>query len=259
MAKRNTRRHGNPDFRHRGPGPMPSVAEIEAELTALLTPALFAPRQLERRAPRHPARRIRLRERILTLPGMVALGGSLVWRRWGSLAEGQRGVVQDGLLWGSPLQVREQASAKRLDTGPASARAAVFAAVRARLQAQPPPQLPGLARWTEVRARFPRLAMVEGSTLEALGKKTQPLPAQPGLGRAGRVRGRGEAFTPRPLGQLSTEDAPANEKRFAPEILSAVPLGGLLGFAWGFLSFVGFADVTEQPKYFVARLRQHTA
>jgi hypothetical protein len=49
------------------------VAEIEAELTALLTPALFAPRQLERRDPRNPARLIRLRARILTLPVMVAL------------------------------------------------------------------------------------------------------------------------------------------------------------------------------------------
>ena len=55
MAKPTKRRHRNPDFRHRVPGPLPAVAEIEAELTALLTPALFAPRQLERRDPRNPA------------------------------------------------------------------------------------------------------------------------------------------------------------------------------------------------------------
>jgi hypothetical protein len=66
MGKPNKRRHCNPDFRHRVPGPMPSIAESEAELTALLTPALFAPRQLQRRDPRTPDRRIRLRERILT-------------------------------------------------------------------------------------------------------------------------------------------------------------------------------------------------
>jgi hypothetical protein len=81
MAQSNQRRHRNPDFRHRVPGPLPAVAEIEAELTALLTPALFAPRQLERRDPRNPARLIRLRARILTLPVMVALVVSLVWRR----------------------------------------------------------------------------------------------------------------------------------------------------------------------------------
>src|SRR6185295_19463881 len=147
MAKRNKRRHGNPDFRHRVPGPLPAVAEIEAELTALLTPGLFAPRQLERRDPRNRARLIRLRARILTLPVMVALVVSLVWRRLGSIAEVQRVVVQDGLLWVSPLQVSEQAIAKRLDTLPASALGAVFTEVSARLQTQPSPQLPHLQRW----------------------------------------------------------------------------------------------------------------
>ncbi len=146
MVKRNKRGRGNPDFRHRVPGPMPSVAEIEAELTALLTPALFAPRHLERRDPRNPERLIRLRARILTLPVMVALIVSLVWRRLGAIAEVQRVVVQDGLLWVSPLQVSEQAIAKRLDTLPARALAAVFTEVSARLQGQSPPQLPGLEK-----------------------------------------------------------------------------------------------------------------
>jgi hypothetical protein len=107
MAKPHKRRHGNPDFRHRVPGPLPAVAEIEAELTALLTPALFAPRQLERRDPRNPARQIRLRARILTLPVMVALVVSLGWRRLGAMAEVQRVLVQDGLLWVSPLPVNK--------------------------------------------------------------------------------------------------------------------------------------------------------
>src|SRR4249919_132583 len=93
MGKPNKRRQCNPDFRHRVPGPLPAVAEIEAELTALLTPALFAPRQLERRDPRNPARQIRLRARLLTLPVRVALVVSLVWRRLGSIAEVQHVIV----------------------------------------------------------------------------------------------------------------------------------------------------------------------
>jgi hypothetical protein len=231
MAKANKRRQGNLDFRHRVPGPLPAVAEIEAELTAVLTPALFAPRQLERRDPRKPTRQIRLRARILTLPVMAALVVSLVWRRLGSIAEVHRVLVQDGLLWVSPLQVSEQAIAKRLDTLPASALAAVCTEVSAPPQAQPPPQIPALERWTEVRARFARIARVDGSTLEALRKKTQTLQAQPGLVLAGRMMAMVEAFTHRPLWQLYTEDAAANDKRFAPEILAAVPRGGLLAFA----------------------------
>src|SRR5215470_4224809 len=259
MAKSSKRRRGNPDFRHRVPGPLPAVAEIEAELTALLTPALFAPRQLERRDPRNPERVIRLRARILTLPVMVALVVSLVWRRLGAIAEVQRVIVQDGLLWVSPLQVSEQAIAKRLDTLPASALAEVFSEVSTRLQAQPPPQLPGLERWAEVRARFSRIAMVDGSTLEALRKKTQTLQAHPGLVLAGRVMAMVEAFTHRPLWQLYTEDAAANDKRFAAEILTAVPEHGLLIFDLGFFSFMWFDDFTDQHKFFVTRLRQKTA
>jgi Transposase DDE domain len=259
MAKHSKRRRGNPDFRHRVPGPVPVVAEIEAELTALLTPALFAPRHLERRDPRNPERLIRLRARILTLPVMVALVVSLVWRRLGSIAEVQRVIVQDGLLWVSPLQVSEQAIAKRLDTLPASALAAVFTEVSARLQAQPAPQLPGLESWAEVRARFSRVAMVDGSTLEALRKKTQVLQAQPGLVLAGRVMAMVEAFTHRPLWHLYTEDAAANDKRFAAEILAAVPAHGLLSFDLGFFSFLWFDEFTDQQKFFVSRFRQKTA
>jgi Transposase DDE domain len=259
MAKSTRRRRGNPDFRHRVPGPLPSVAEVEAELYALLTPGLLAPRQLERRDPRNPARRIRLRARILTLPVLGALVVSLVWRRVGAIAEVQRVLAQEGLLWVSPLQVSEQAIAKRLDTLPASALAEVFTEVSTRLQAQPSPQLPGLESWAGVRAHFPRIAMVDGSTLEALRKKTQPLQAQPGLVLAGRMMVMGEAFPHRPLWQLYTEDAAANDKRFAPEILAALPLGGLLSFDLGFFSFLWFDDFPEQQKYFVTRLRQKTA
>jgi hypothetical protein len=111
-------------------------------------------------------------------------------------------LVQDGLLWVAPLQVSEQAIAKRLDTLPASALAAVFTEVRARLQAQPPPQIPGLESWTEVRAPCPRIAMADGATLEALRKKTQTLPAQPGVVLAGRMMVMVEAFTHRPLWPL---------------------------------------------------------
>jgi hypothetical protein len=259
MAKRNQRPQHNPDFRHRVPGPVPAVAEIEAELFALLSPALLAPRLLARSDPRNPQRRIRLRARILTLPVMVALVVSLVWRRLGSIAEVHRVLAQDGLLWVVPLQVSEQAIAKRLDSLPAQALAEVFTEVSARLQTQPPPPLPHLESWTEVRARFARMAMVDGSTLEAIRKKTQTLQAHPGLVLAGRMMVMVEAFTHRPLWQLYTEDAAANDKRFAPEILAAVPEGGLLIFDLGFFSFLWFDDFTDQHKYFVTRLRQNTA
>jgi hypothetical protein len=259
MAKKRRGHHLNPDLRHRVPGPLPLVADVEAELRALLTPALLAPRLLERHDPRNPERVIRMRARLLTLPVMVALIVSLVWRRLGAIAEVARVLAQDGLLWVAPLRVSEQAIAKRLDTLPARALAEVFTEVSARLQAQPSPAWPGGERWTAVRTHFSRIAVVDGSTLEAVRKKTQSLQAQPGVVLAGRTMLMVDAFTQRPLWQRYTEDAAANDKRFTGEILAALPVGGLLVFDLGFFSFVWFDDFTAQQKSFVTRLRQKTA
>jgi hypothetical protein len=68
-----------------------------------------------------------------------------------------------------------------------------------------------------------------------------------------------EAFSHRPLWQLYTEDAAANDKRFATEIMAAVPVGGLLVFDLGFFSFLWFDDFTNQQKFFVTRMREKIA
>ena len=59
-------------------------------LLDVLSPSLLAPRQLERRDPRQPDRLIRMRQRLLTLPVMVAILVSLVWRRVPSIAESRK-------------------------------------------------------------------------------------------------------------------------------------------------------------------------
>jgi len=259
MAQRKLRHQPNPDFRHRVPVPVPAVAEVEQQLWALLSPSLLAPRLMERRDPHNPQRAIRLRARLLTLPVMVAVIVSLVWRRLGAIAEVCRVLAREGLLWVQPLQVSEQALAKRLDTLPAAVMGELFAEVCARLQAQPLPTWPGLAEWAPVRAHFPLIALLDGSTLEALRKKTQTLRAIDGTVLAGRMMVMVEAFSQRPYWQLYTEEAAANDKRFAAQILAAVPAGGLVVFDLGFFSFLWFDAFTAQQKCFVTRLRQKTA
>lgn len=259
MAQRKLRHHPNPDFRHRVPVPVPPVEEVEQQLWALLSPSLLAPRLVERRDPHNPQRVIRLRARLLTLPVMVAIMVSLVWRRLGAIAEVCRVLAREGLLWVQPLQVSEQALAKRLDILPAAVMGELFAEVCARLQAQPLPTWPGLAEWAPVRARFPLIALLDGSTLEALRKKTQALRGIAGPVLAGRMMVMVEAFSQRPCWQLYTEEAAANDKRFVTEILAAVPASGLVVFDLGFFSFLWFDDFTEQQKFFVTRMRQKTA
>jgi hypothetical protein len=236
---------------------MPAVADVEQRLFDLLSPSLLAPRQLERRDPRQPQRLIRMRQRLLTLPVLVAIIVSLVWRRLPAVAEVQRVLAREGLLWEPPLPVSPQAITKRLDVMPAAVIGQLCAEVWPRLQAQAPPLPP--PHWAPVLAHFPRLAIVDGSTLEALRKKAKAVREQPGLVLAGKVMVMVEAFSHRPLWQDYTEDALVNDKRFAGAILAALPPGGLLVFDLGFFSFLWFDAFTEGAKYFVTRLRHKTA
>ena len=258
MAHKHTRSRSHAEFRHRSQVPMPAVEEVEQRLLDVLSPALLAPRQLERRDPRQPQRLIRMRQRLLTLPVIVAIMVSLVWRRVPSIAEVQKVLAREGLLGMAPLQVSPQAITKRLDVLPAAVIGQLLAEVCARLQAQVPPAVPHPC-WAPARERFSLLALVDGSTLEALRKKTQVLREREGLVLGGKMMVMVEAFSHRPVWQLYTEDAAANDKRFASEIMAALPVGGLLVFDLGFFSFLWFDDFTDQQKFFVTRMREKTA
>jgi hypothetical protein len=258
MAHKQTRHRSHLEFRHRSQIPLPAVEDVEQRLLDVLSPSLLAPRQLERRDPQQPERLIRMRQRLLTLPVIVAITVSLVWRRVPSIAEVQKLLAHEGLLGIAPLQVSPQAIIKRLDVLPATVLGQLLVEVCARLQAQAPPALPH-PRWAPVREHFPLIAIVDGSTLEALRKKTQVLREHAGLVLGGKMMVMVEAFSHRPLWQLYTDDAAANDKRFVAEILAALPVGGLLVFDLGFFSFLWFDDFTASDRFFVTRMREKTA
>ena len=258
MAHKHTRSRPHADFRHRSQIPMPAVEEVEQQLVALLSPSLLAPRQMERCDPRQPQRVIRMRQRLLTLPVIVAIVVSLVWRRMPAVTEVQRVLAREGLLWVTPMRVSPQALIKRLDVLPAAVMGQLFAEVCARLQTQRPPALPHPC-WAPVRDAFSLIALVDGSTLEALRKKTQVLRERQGLVLGGKMMVMVEAFSHRPLWQLYTADAAANDKRFATEIMAALPVGGLLVFDLGFFSFLWFDDFTASHRFFVTRMREKIA
>src|SRR5262252_6689609 len=136
MAHKPTRSRPHAEFRHRSQIPMPAVEEVEQRLMDVLSPSLLAPRQLERRDPRQPHRLIRMRQRLLTLPVIVAIMVSLVWRRVPSIAEVQKVLAREGLLGMAPLQVTSQAITKRLDVLPAVVIGQLFTEVCMRVQAQ---------------------------------------------------------------------------------------------------------------------------
>jgi hypothetical protein len=130
-------------------------------LTALIHPAT-----LTQVAAYHAAG---LRERILTLPVMMAFVLSLIWRQMGCVSDTVRALEREGLLWTAPLRVRQQSVSERLQSLPAELFAAVFAAVLppilARWQVRQRPLAPALA-WAQ--AHFTGVWALDGSTLDTL-------------------------------------------------------------------------------------------
>ena len=247
----------NPDFRRRSQVPGPAIEEIEQSLYKLLSPSLLAPRQMERHNPDKPAKPIRMRVRLLSLPVMMAIIVSLVFRRLPSLAEAQRILVRDGLLWVSPLKVSQQAINRRLDTMPAAIVGQLFGEVCERLKAQPPRELP--QSWKHLEGRFTAIYVADGSTLEELRKKTALLRGEEGTVLGGKVMVMVELFGLRPVWAGYSEHSAANDKRFSEEMLAELPQGGLLVYDLGFFSFGWFDQFTDQGKYFVTRMRGKTA
>jgi hypothetical protein len=194
MAQKQTQHRPHLEFRHRSQIPLPAVDDVEQRVLEVLSPSLLAPRQWERHDPRPPQRLIRMRQRLLTLPVMVALIVSLVWRRVPSIAEVQKVLTREGLLGMVPLQVSPQALTKRLDVLPATVMGQLFAEVCTRLQAQPPP-LPH-PRWAPVREHFPLLAMGGRLDVRSAAQNDAEPAAAGGAGVGRQSDGYGGSFQP---------------------------------------------------------------
>ena len=87
--------------RTKRPNSMPLAPQVSEELTQIVHPQTLA-----QVAHFH---RLGLRERVLTLPVMVALVLTMIWRQIGSVTTLVRMLRDEGFLWSSPLQVSEQA------------------------------------------------------------------------------------------------------------------------------------------------------
>src|SRR5436305_7116226 len=98
--------------RSKRPPVSPPAPEVEARLTDLIHPLT-----LGQVAHYHD---LGLRERVLSLPVMVALVLSMIWRQVGSVCTLVRLLHDEGFLWTAPTQVSQQALSQRLRVFPAA-------------------------------------------------------------------------------------------------------------------------------------------
>lgn len=228
--------------------------EVEARLTALASPAVYGLANYYRQ--------LGLRERILTLPVMVAMVLTMIWRQVPSANELVKMLARESLLWTPPLQVSQQAFDQRLRGLPAELFGRVWEAIRPELLARAAerkrPQVPVVAR---ALSHFARIWVIDASTLEEVFGKSGLLRDVVGSGKVlgGKLLGLLDLPSKLPIQILLDENADANEKSFIEQAKTWLSPGTLLLFDRGFYSFPFFDWLTDNQLGFISRARELSA
>lgn len=238
--------------RSKRPPVAPPDPVVAARLADVIHPATLA--QLDR------FRALGLRERVLSLPVMVALVVSMIWRQIGSVATLLRLLNTEGFLWSAPVVVSEQALSQRLRVFPAELFQRVLLAVlpqmAARWRERQRPLPPELA-WAQ--QHYPAVLTVDGSTLDALLRKVGLLRDRPDQPLAGRMAAVLDLCARLPRTIWSEPNPQAHDQRWWPNLLAILPTGALVVFDLGWTTFRMFAALTLAHVTVVARAQSTLA
>ncbi len=244
--------NGNPDHARRHHRPAPSDREIEQKLDELVQPAIFA--ELDH------YRQLGLRNRILTLPVMVAAVLALIWREVPGVCTLQRMLARERVLWNEPVQVSQPALSERFLTFPAELFERVLQRVLEQLPARRAARthpLPPL--FQALRPRFAACYALDGTTLEALFRKLDSLCERPEAPLAGHLAAIVDLVSHLPVRFWWADDPATNDKAFLPEILAWLPGNSLVVMDLGYFAFPFFDTLTGTGRWFVTRLREKTS
>src|SRR3972149_1572344 len=107
----NQKKPRNPDHVRRVNVPGPQDETLQAQFEELLSPVIYAQSAYYRS--------LKLRDRLLNLPLMIAAILALLWRQIPSVCELTKTLNREGGLWLPPVKVSQPALSKRLLTFPA--------------------------------------------------------------------------------------------------------------------------------------------
>ena len=249
---RRKRATDNSDHARRTHVTAPSDSEIEARLTQLVQPAVYAEMDYYRK--------LGLRNRVLNLPVMVSLVLTLIWRRVAGVTELVRLLGRERVLWTAPTSVSQPALAERFLVFPADLFQRVFVRVVAALperQSGRTRPLPPLFR--RLGRAFSAYYALDGTTLEALFRKLGALRDAPDAPLAGKLVSAVDLLSHLPAHVWWADDPAANDKSLLPEVKAWLKAGSLVVFDLGYFAFTLFDDLTDQGVGFVTRLRSQTS
>lgn len=247
-------RHTRAIQRDRSKRPLtaPPDAQVTARLTELIHPATFSTVAYYYQ--------LGLRERILTLPIMVAFVLTLIWRQVGAVTQLVRVLQAEGLLWAPPTPASQQAVSERLRTLPADLFLRVLMTLlpqlQQRWQTRQRPLPPELA-WAQ--AHYTEVLVQDGSTLDALVRQVGLLREAETHPLAGRMTALLDLCSRLPRQIWYEDDAHAHDQRCWPELLKVLRAGGLLLFDLGYTNFTVFAQLTKDQVTFLTRAKRNLA
>jgi Transposase DDE domain len=253
--KASTVRHTRAIQRDRSQRPIvaPPAEQVTARLTELILPATQA-----QQATAHQT--FGLRARTLTPVVMMAFVISLIWRQVGNVSEGVQLLNSEGLLWVAAVAVTQQAVSLRLGSLPAElflqVLVAVLPMIQARWQVRQRPLPPELA-WA--KARYTQVVAADGSTLDALLRKTGLLLGALVNPLAGRMTALIDLCSRLPGRVWYEPDPNAHDQRWWPQIVAALKPGALLIVDLGYTNFKVFAQLTVAQIKFITRAKSNLA
>lgn len=240
----------NPDHIRRRNVPAPDNAAIDKHLEDLLSSSVYSQQAYYRT--------LGMRDRILTLPLMVAAVVTLLWQQVPSVNELTRMLNRKDLLWAKAVKVSRQALSERFLSFPYGAFESVFQAMVPRLK----------ERWTQ-RSRplapsvtyamkhFEQIWAADGSVLEALFRKLDSLKDCPVGQLAGKICTVIEIGSQLPVQIWFTENAKAHDCQFLDNLLTLATAKTLLLLDRGFYDFEWWAQLIAKQVHFICAAKSN--
>lgn len=246
-------RKSNRDHAQRKQRPMVENQVIAEHLTSLLTPTIKSQSKF--------FRELGLRDRIITLPLMVAAVLTLLWRNVAGVTELTRLLETEGFLWCEKTKVTQQAMSQRFLTFPAILLERIFKEILPdlifRWQQRRNRPLPESVQFT--LSKFEKIWIVDGSTLEALFRKLKSLEEMPVGKLAGKMGVVIDLVTRFPVEIWFAENPKASDTRWEEDILDKVSANTLLLLDRGFYHFQFWQNLIDKGIHFITRVKINAA
>ena len=203
-------------------------------------------------------RQMGLRERTLTLPVMMALLLSAVWRQIAAVNELVRLIRDEALLWEEPQKVSQQALSERFNTLPAllflNVLNQLLPLMQQRWEKRVRPLPPEIA-WAQ--ARYAACLIVDGSTLDALIRKVGLLRDLESHPLAGKMTALLHLGSQLPDNIWFDTKATKHDQSFWEAILAHIQTRSLLLFDLGYTNFTCFRQLTQKGVTFITRAKSN--